>query len=345
MVKRVVCLVMAMILTYSIAYSDTSTKDIEGFFTDLNKLTSQISIETWGENEQSVFLQLSQKHGLIAEKDELNEYQWSSPISAFFAICEAAYGPNRYWTLEQSHRYSVAAFESGLENQVSYLLPPEDGLSEEEAVAMAREGIIEQYSAGLLPCDISMLDECTAKAMYVRHDPSPLWTISFYHDDYPRVPVFSAEIFNETYVQVSCDDVSSMYNIYAQWRAERNQILFRYWPLEDQQSFYDVLISNYQRELEKYGELPPFAKTILSHRHSLPREDEVQVHEAKQAADQVMYALGNVNIDAHNSLKRSVMFFRDEGEAPVYEVRYYEGDTVVYRMSVNAGTGEANLIQ
>lgn len=117
----------------------------------------------------------------------------------------------------------MAAFESGLENQVSYLLPPEGGLSEEEAVAMAWEGIIERYRAGLLPCDISMLDECTAKAMYVRHDPSPLWMISFFHDDYPRVPVFTAEILNETYVQVSCEDVNSMYNIYAQWRAERNQ--------------------------------------------------------------------------------------------------------------------------
>lgn len=343
--KRKTYLVFLFVLLLLVhANAEVHQGDLSAFCADFSSLAKSTNIISWSEREQNDFLELAKKHGLISAKSELSEYQWSSPGLALYAIFETIYGQDRYWTLEQSHQYSRVAYESGLEDSIKYLIPPEGSLSQEDAINIATTEIRKKFDAGLLPCDIAMLNDCFPRVLYVLHDPAPIWMISFYHEHVPRVALFSAEVFNEKEVQVSCYDSDDMYNLYKSWRIERGLKLFRYWSLEDQKQFYELLLKVSDRQMKVYGELPPFAKLILSNQHDLPSENEIQPHEAIAIAHNMLREKHDFVFDNNESLQQSLMFFRSENHSSVYEIRIYRENEELIRILVQADTGEASIV-
>ncbi len=185
-----------------------------------------------------------------------------------------------------------------------------------------------------------MLNDCIPKVLYVHHEPSPIWMVSFYHDDIPRVALFSTEIFDEETVQVSCNDPANMYNLYKSWMVERGLKQFRYWTLEDQYSFYRLLLENCERQLKLYGELPPFAKSILSRQHDLPGEKEIEPYEALSIAYVSMQSSQGIDYKADKTLQYSIMFFRTEDRTPVYLIRFFRNTKEVFSISIRGNTGD-----
>ena len=135
-----------------------------------------------------------------------------------------------------------------------------------------------------------------------------------------------------------------MYNLYKLWRIERGLKLFRYWSLEDQKQFYDLLLKMSDRQIIVYGDLPPFAKQILSNQHDLPNEHDIQPNEAVAIAYNILREKDGFDFDSKESLQQSLLFFHSENDHPVYQIRIYRENEELIRILVQADTGEASIV-
>lgn len=82
----------------------------------------------------------------------------------------------------------------------------------------------------------------------------------------------------------SLDDPQNMYVFYMQKCAEHSYRTFRQWPLEDQAAFAEALKLLRQRQLDRYGSLPPFAEQILANEHLLPTDEMIPQNQAVEIA-------------------------------------------------------------
>lgn len=80
------------------------------------------------------------------------------------------------------------------------------------------------------------------------------------------------------------EDPLNMYVLYWQKCAENQYRTFRQWPLEEQAAFQQVLKPLRQRQIDKYGGLPPFAVQILANEHLLPTEEMLPQTQAVETA-------------------------------------------------------------
>lgn len=256
---------------------------------------------------------------------------WQEIDARFIAL----YGDKRDWTLEEWHAWDLSRVAAGVGDRVYYVLPDENDLSLEKALAIAEKEVCDAKWGEIKHYDASSVDLASydVSCCFIEYDDGErMYLIRYYGDAYTQ-PIFDVTVYQSGVGTVDFYDADSMENIYLRAIGERGE-KFAYWTIADKRAFYETLLQSFEREMTVYGGLPPFAKAILSHEQSLPLEGEIGETEALAAARNAAR-----DIDWSGGVREAVYLYRDAGGDAVYEITFVRGVTPLKTVRVRASDG------
>lgn len=209
-------------------------------------------------------------------------------------------------------------------------------MTEEEAVALAREEILSRCLSddSSLPYTLGDFERCVCVTAFYREnydDGHDRWFVDFSIPtaDVARWPdrraypewtqVFDVIIPDDPALTiVRYDDPDSMTAICFDAKFAHVGQPLRFWSLEDKQVLCEQLLAAYEREMTRYGALPPLGYVrLLEHVQSVPREGELTEEEAVE--------LARVRLSLTEG-QPAVYLWRDEGQPARYHIEFYTGD-------------------
>ena len=104
--------------------------------------------------------------------------------------------------------------------------------------------------------------------------------------------------------------------------------------LDEQYAFYMLVVSLQQRQIEKYGELPPFATQILEHQHVLPTDQMIGADAA------IEMARSHLHDDASSEQKAYITLYKISENRIVYEVGFDSSDAKSDQVLIDALNGD-----
>ncbi|HIU07948.1 MAG TPA: hypothetical protein IAD48_05330, partial [Candidatus Limiplasma pullistercoris] len=115
-------------------------------------------------------------------------------------------------------------------------------------------------------------------------------------------------------ISIDIHDKNDLRVLYQSHCALHHFQTFRWWELDEQYAFYTLVASLQQRQIEKYGELPPFATQILENQHVLPTDQMIGADAAMEVA--------RSQLDPSSEQKAYVTLYKDSEDRIVYEVGF-----------------------
>lgn len=277
-------------------------------------------LHRWSAEDQQYMLHLMTEYEIVPQNTT-----WIAPENALSEAFIHVYGTGRQWTYVQRHMWDEARVYLGLSDEVYYILPGNEALSEQEAY----EAVVNKVSAavknGRYPDAETYIasDECSVTTSYMLLDNEECWWFQFYLEG-DQLAFLSAYVWNDGQISIEYEDRLAINNVYSDWQQERGWVKYGYWSLQDKYDFYQVMRTLWEREIAYYGVLPPIAITVLEHEHAIPSDDECAENVAISAADEV--AAQHIEIQ---EAQHAVYFYKgNNGEC------YYQVDYIVQRERV-----------
>lgn len=329
---KLIALFLLMLSVTVSAFAEAPSEDVlSRFLTDVQKYNRETRfLTTWSQDDQEKMLQIMGEYGM-----ERREYEWTVPENAISDAFAHFYGDGRGWTYVQRHEWDKARVALGLSPEVYYVLPDEDMLSEQEALALIERKVADAVSRGELPGAETYLNhpEVTITIAHMLLDGEKVWWFQFYQEE-DVLPGLTAYVHADGRVYTEYEDQRSISNVYLAWEKEREMKRFAYWSLEDQAAFYQELLALKDRELTLYGYLPAIAEGVLSREHTVPPEGAYPEADAIAAAK----AVAQQYIDLSNTIP-VIYHCRTEDMGNIYQVGFIAEGDWFYSVLIDSATG------
>ena len=145
-------------------------------------------------------------------------------------------------------------------------------------------------------------------------DDGGAWVFEYYGED-RKTPEFTGTFSQDTdIISIDIHDKNDLQALYQYHCALHHFQTFHWWGLDEQYEFYMLVVSLQQRQIEKYGELPPFATQILENQHVLPTDQMIGADAAMEVA--------RSQLDPSSEQKAYVTLYKDSEDRIVYEVGF-----------------------
>ena len=128
------------------------------------------------------------------------------------------------------------------------------------------------------------------------------------------IDLFASIAKDTDIISIDIHDKNDLRALYQSHCALHHFQTFRWWELDEQYAFYTLVVSLQQRQIEKYGELPAFAKQILEHQHVLPTDQMIGAEAAMEIAWN--------HLEPSAEQKAYVTLYKDSEDRIVYEVGF-----------------------
>lgn len=334
---RRISIVFALLLSFtvlgvSLVLAEASTEAVlQEWLAEVRQYNQDTSfLSSWSQEDQNAMRQIMQKYKIIPREDE-----WSVAEDALSDAFAHFYGDGKRWTYVQKSEWDEARVYLGLTEELYYVIPDANCISEQEAYDAVLTKVLDSVSKGKMPgADLYIHSEdCLATTACILLDNEEVWWLQFYlsSDD---LPFLSAYVWTDGRVYAEYVDKLSISYVYSAWQKERGFKKFAYWSLEDKAEFYQVLLSLWEREIELYGSLPTIARTVLSHKHSVPNENSL--------SEETVITISNRAVEPFIDLQGAVpvvYFYSDDIGQYVYQVNYLEHNKITFSVILNSSDG------
>ena len=267
--------------------------------------------------EFSILWLLASNRGKVISSEELFEQVW---------------GDKTTWSLEQQYEYAHFEIEIGLSGQTVAALPAAEDLSHDEARRLVQAKL---YAELAQEKDTSIIDlgSYHESVHFWRYpDDGGAWVFEYYGED-RKTPEFTGTLYQDTgNISIDIHDKNDLRVLYQSHCALHHFQTFRWWELDEQYAFYTLVVSLQQRQIEKYGELPAFAKQILEHQHVLPTDQMIGAEAAMEIAWN--------HLEPSAEQKAYVTLYQDSEDRIVYEVGFDLSSTESIRVLIDAFSAE-----
>ena len=160
------------------------------------------------------------------------------------------------------------------------------------------------------------------------------WVFEYYGED-RKTPEYTGTLYQDTgSVQIDIYDKNDLRVLYQYYCALHNFKTFHWWGLDEQYEFYTLVASLQQRQIERYGELPTFAKQILEHQHVLPTDQMIEPDAA------IEMARSHLHDDASSEQKAYITLYKVSENRIVYEVGFDSSDAESDQVLIDALNGD-----
>ena len=292
-------------------------------------------LDEWNDESIGLFTVIVKDSGIAIEyidHDKCYNGEWLTPYHALQNVYEEVWGDKTTWSLEQQYEYAHFEIEIGLSDQTVAALPTAEDLSVDEARRLVQEELYAELAAEK---DASMIDlgNYQETVHFWRYpDLGGTWVFEYYGED-RKTPEFTGTLYQDTdIISIDIHDKNDLQALYQYHCALHNFQTFRWWGLNEQYEFYTLVASLQQRQIEKYGELPPFATQILENQHVLPTDQMIQPDAAIEIARSYL--------DLSSEQKAYVTLYKDSEDRIVYEVGFDLSSTESNRVFIDAFSGD-----
>ena len=245
---------------------------------------------------------------------------------------EEVWGDKTAWSLEQQYEYAHYEIEIGLSDQTVAALPTAEDLSVDEARRLVQEKLYAQLAAEEDASSIDLGSYHESVHFWRYPDYGGAWVFEYYGED-RKTPEFTGTLYQDTdIISIDIHDKNDLQALYQYHCALHNFKTFRWWGLDEQYEFYTLVVSLQQRQIEKYGELPPFAKQILEHQHVLPTDQMIGVDAATEIA--------RSHLESSSEQETYVTLYKDSEDRIVYEVGFDLSDAESNQVLIDAFSGQ-----
>ena len=335
----VVCLLLtvAMLPVVALAQSQKNQSENLSQFQTLLKQEQERSsfLDEWNDESIDLFTSIVKDSGIVIEYINPDKYyngEWLSPYHALQNVFEEVWGDKTAWSLEQQYEYAHFEIEIGLIDQTVAALPTAEDLSVDEARRLVQEKLYAQLAAEEDASSIDLGNYHESVHFWRYPDYGGAWVFEYYGED-RKTPEFTGTLYQDTdIISIDIHDKNDLQALYQYHCALHNFKTFRWWGLDEQYEFYTLVVSLQQRQIEKYGELPPFAKQILEHQHVLPTDQMIGVDAATEIA--------RSHLEPSSKQETYVTLYKDSEDRIVYEVGFDLSSTESNRVLVDAFSGQ-----
>ncbi len=289
--------------------------------------------DDWNEESMDLFASIAKDSGIdMADIDPDKHEAWLTAYHALQDVFEQVWGDHTTWSLEQQYEYAHYEIEIGLSDQTVAALPTAEDLSVDDARRLVQE---ELYTELAEEKDASLID------LGNYHESIHFWRYPYsggtwvfeYYGEGERTPEYKGTLYQDTgIISIDIHDKNDLQALYQYHCALHNFQTFRWWGLNEQYEFYTLVASLQQRQIEKYGELPPFATQILENQHVLPTDQMIGVDAAIEIA--------RSHLDPSSEQKAYVTLYKDSEDSIVYEVGFDLSSTESDRVLIDAFSGD-----
>lgn len=335
----VVWLLLAVIVLPVLAFAQSQTNQSENlsrFKDQLKQEQEKIGfLDAWNDESMDLFTSIVKDSGIVIEYIDPDKYydgEWLTPYHALQNVFEQVWGDKTTWSLEQQYEYAHFEIEIGLSGQTVAALPAAEDLSVDEARRLVQEKLYaelaEEKDASLI--DLGNYHESVHFWRYP--DDGGAWVFEYYGED-RKTPEFTGTLYQDTdIISIDIHDKNDLRVLYQSHCALHNFQTFRWWGLDDQYEFYTLVASLQQRQIEKYGELPAFAKQMLEHQHVLPTNQMIGADAAMEMA--------RSHLEPSAEQKAYVTLYQDSEDRIVFEVGFDSSDAESDRVLIDAFSAE-----
>ena len=335
----VVCLLLtvAMLPVVTLAQSQKNQSENLSQFQTLLKQEQERSsfLDEWNDESIDLFTSIVKDSGIVIEYINPDKYyngEWLTPYHALQNVFEEVWGDKTAWSLEQQYEYAHYEIEIGLSDQTVAALPTAEDLSVDEARRLVQEKLYAQLAAEEDASSIDLGNYHESVHFWRYPDYGGAWVFEYYGED-RKAPEFTGTLYQDTdIISIDIHDKNDLQALYQYHCALHNFKTFRWWGLDEQYEFYTLVVSLQQRQIEKYGELPPFAKQILEHQHVLPTDQMIGVDAATEIA--------RSHLEPSSEQETYVTLYKDSEDRIVYEVGFDLSSTESNRVLVDAFSGQ-----
>lgn len=335
----VVCLLLtvAMLPVVALAQSQKNQSENLSQFQTLLKQEQERSsfLDEWNDESIDRFTSIVKDSGIVIEYINPDKYyngEWLTPYHALQNVFEEVWGDKTAWSLEQQYEYAHFEIEIGLIDQTVAALPTADDLSVDEARRLVQEKLYAQLAAEEDASSIDLGNYHESVHFWRYPDYGGAWVFEYYGED-RKTPEFTGTLYQDTdIISIDIHDKNDLQALYQYHCALHNFKTFRWWGLDEQYEFYTLVVSLQQRQIEKYGELPPFAKQILEHQHVLPTDQMIGVDAATEIA--------RSHLEPSSEQETYVTLYKDSEDRIVYEVGFDLSDAESNQVLIDAFSGQ-----
>ena len=335
----VVCLLLtvAMLPVVALAQSQKNQSENLSQFQTLLKQEQERSsfLDEWNDESIDLFTSIVKDSGIVIEYINPDKYyngEWLTPYHALQNVFEEVWGDKTAWSLEQQYEYAHFEIEIGLIDQTVAALPTADDLSVDEARRLVQEKLYAQLAAEEDASSIDLGNYHESVHFWRYPDYGGAWVFEYYGED-RKTPEFTGTLYQDTdIISIDIHDKNDLQALYQYHCALHNFKTFRWWGLDEQYEFYTLVVSLQQRQIEKCGELPPFAKQILEHQHVLPTDQMIGVDAATEIA--------RSHLEPSSEQETYVTLYKDSEDRIVYEVGFDLSDAESNQVLIDAFSGQ-----
>ena len=336
----VVCLLLtvAMLPVVTLAQSQKNqSENLSQFQTLLKQEQEQTGfLNEWNDESIDLFASIAKDSGLDMAGIDPDKYEaWLTAYHALQDVFEQVWGDKTTWSLEQQYEYAHYEIEIGLSDQTVAALPTAEDLSVDEARRLVQEKLYAQLAAEEDASSIDLGNYHESVHFWRYPDYGGAWVFEYYGEDRLK-PEYTGTLYQDTgSVQIKIYDKNDLWVLYQSHCALHNFKTFRWWGLDEQYEFYTLVVSLQQRQIEKYGELPPFAKQILEHQHVLPTDQMIGVDAAIEIA--------RSHLEPSSEQETYVTLYKDSEDRIVYEVGFDLSDAESNQVLIDALNGDVYI--
>ncbi len=335
----IICLLLAVIVLPVVAFAQSQTNQSE----NLSRFKEQLKqeqektgfLDVWNDESIDLFTSIVKDSGIVIEYIDPDKYydgEWLTPYHALQNVFEEVWGDKTTWSLEQQYEYAHYEIEIGLSDQTVAALPTAEDLSVDEARKLVQEELYAELAAEKDASMIELGNYHESVHFWRYPDLGGTWVFEYYGED-RKTPEYTGTLYQDTgSVQIDIYDKNDLQALYQYHCALHNFQTFHWWGLDDQYEFYTLVASLQQRQIEKYGELPAFAKQILEHQHVLPTNQMI----GADAAIEIAWS----HLEPSAEQKAYVTLYQDSEDRIVYEVGFDSSGAQSNRVLIDAFSGD-----
>lgn len=333
----VVCLLLtvAMLPVVTLAQSQKNqSENLSQFKTRLKQEQERSSfLDEWNDESIDLFTSIVKDSGIDMAGIAPDKYEaWLTAYHALQDVFEQVWGDKTTWSLEQQYEYAHYEIEIELSDQTVAALPTAEDLSVDEARRLVQEKLYAQLAAEEDASSIDLGNYHESVHFWRYPDYGGAWVFEYYGED-RKTPEFTGTLYQDTdIISIDIHDKNDLQALYQYHCALHNFKTFRWWGLDEQYEFYTLVVSLQQRQIEKYGELPPFAKQILEHQHVLPTDQMIGVDAATEIA--------RSHLESSSEQEAYVTLYKDSEDRIVYEVGFDLSDAESNQVLIDAFSGQ-----
>ena len=333
----IICVLLTAAMLPVIAFAQTQTNQSENLSQFKARLKQEQEatgfLDEWNDESKDLFAGIAKDSGIDIVDPDKHE-AWLTAYHALQNVFEQVWGDQTTWSLEQQYEYAHFEIEIGVSDQTVAALPAAGDLSVDEARRLVQEKL---YAELAQEKDTSLIDlgSYHESVHFWRYpDLGGTWVFEYYGED-RKTPEYTGTLYQDTgSVQIDIYDKNDLRVLYQYYCALHNFKTFHWWGLDDQYEFYTLVASLQQRQIERYGELPTFAKQILEHQHVLPTDQMIEPDVA------IEMARSHLHDDASSEQKAYITLYKVSENRIVYEVGFGSSDAESDQVLIDALNGD-----